>query len=140
MWKAILILSLALIAAGLGNICLRKGMLLMGPLDTLQISLLWHYFVGVLMNPWVIAGILLELVYFLLWLAVLSWADVSWGLPMHAMEYIFVAVLAQFLLGEEVPLIRWVGVGLISVGILFMIKSWNTTTERLEREIEHVTD
>ena len=92
------------------------------------------------MNPWVIAGILLELVYFLLWLAVLSWADVSWGLPMHAMEYIFVAVLAQFLLGEEVPLIRWVGVGLISVGILFMIKSWNTTTERLEREIEHVTD
>ncbi|MBI5299843.1 MAG: hypothetical protein HY877_06080 [Deltaproteobacteria bacterium] len=140
MWKAILILSLALIAAGLGNICLRKGMLLIGPLDTLQISLLWNYFVGVLMNPWIIAGILLELVYFLLWLAVLSWADVSWGLPMHAMEYIFVAVLAQFLLGEEVPLIRWVGVGLISVGILFMIKSWNTTTERLEREIEHVTD
>ena len=140
MWKAIITLIFALAAAGFGNICLRKGMLVLGPLDTLQMSLLFHYFAAAVTNPWVICGILLELVYFLLWLAVLSWADISWGLPMHAMEYIFVAVLAQILLGEHVPMIRWVGVVLIAAGILFMMKSWESTTEKLEREIENVTD
>lgn len=125
MVKAILALSLALICAGIGNLLLSKGMQMVGSFDTSQGAILFPYFVSTFKNPWVVVGVLLEIVYFGLWLWVLSLAELSWALPMHAIEYIFVAILALFLLGEEISLERWIGIFLITVGVVFMVKSWN---------------
>lgn len=126
MIKALLALLLAIAAAGLGNLCLAKGMQTIGPLESWSSVYLWSYFAGAVGNPWVIFGILLELAYFLLWLVVLSVADVSWALPMNAVEYLFVALLANFWLGEPVSLSRWVGIVLISAGAVFVMKSWRS--------------
>ena len=126
--KATLALLLAMTAAGLGNLCLAKGMQAVGPLESWSAVYLWDYFVGAFSNPWVILGIFLELVYFLLWLVVLAVADVSWAVPMNAVEYIFVAMLAIFWLGERVSLSRWMGIFLISLGVFFMMKSWKERT------------
>ncbi|MDO8493745.1 MAG: EamA family transporter [Deltaproteobacteria bacterium] len=134
MLKAFLALCAAMLACGIGNLMLRKGMIEMGPLDTYQIGPLFRYFAAAVTNPWVIGGILIEIVYFFLWLAVLSWADVSWALPMNAVEYILVAVLALFFLGEKVDWTRWVGIFFIMMGVVFMSASWNEqpTTEALD--------
>ena len=104
---------------------LSKGMRVVGPLESYQLGFVFYYLVSAVSNPWVFLGILMELAYFLCWLVVLSLADVSWGIPMHAIEYIFVAVLAQFLLGEHVSITRWIGILLIVIGVVFMMKSWN---------------
>lgn len=123
-WKAIIALALALVFAGVGNVCLAKGMQGVGPLTRWDISYLGYYFAGAVANPWIILGILSELVYFLSWLAVLSASDVSWAVPMNAVEYLVVALMAIFLLGEEISLSRWGGIFLISAGVVFMMKSW----------------
>ena len=52
-----------------------------------------------------------------MYLTLLSRADVSKILPMTAIDYIVVAVLAQYLLGEPVTPGRWAGIGLIVVGV-----------------------
>ncbi len=124
MFKATFTLLLALICAGFGNLMLSKGMQSVGPLHDFAPLALSHYFVDSVTNPWVITGIFLELAYFLLWLVVLSWADVSWALPMNAVEYVFVAILAKIYFGENIPFNRWAGIFLISVGILFLMKSF----------------
>lgn len=126
---------LSVIVAGIGNICLRKGMLEIGALETADPVLLFHYFTAAFANPWILLGVLLELAYFALWLAVLSWSDISWALPMNALEYIFVAATAPFLLGEEIHFNRWIGIGLISAGVVFMMRSWKTTVPEIEKEI-----
>lgn len=123
MWKTLLFLVLALTAAGLGNIALSEGMQSVGPPQVHTFFSLFDYFASCVRNPFVILGILLELTYFIFWLLVLSEADVSWAVPMNAVEYIFVALLAVFLLGEKVTPGRWIGIALISAGCYFMMRS-----------------
>lgn len=123
MWKTLLFLVLALTAAGLGNIALSKGMQAFGPPEVHTFFSLFDYFASCVRNPFVILGILLELAYFIFWLLVLSEADVSWAVPMNAVEYIFVGFLAVFMLGEKVTLSRWIGIALITAGCYFMLRS-----------------
>ena len=132
MIKSTLVLFLAVFFAALGNVALSKGMQGVGPLQNYQWVGLIHYFFDSVTNPWVVAGIFLELAYFGLWLAVLSWADVSWALPMNAVEYIFVALLAIFWLHEKVILIRWIGILLITIGVLFTMGSWKEQNNEKE--------
>lgn len=139
MFKATFALILALICAGFGNLMLSKGMQAVGPLQDYQLSALLHYFVDSITNPWVITGIFLELAYFLLWLVVLSWADVSWALPMNAVEYVFVALLANVYFGEAIPFNRWVGIVLISVGVLFLMRSFKQKESLKEAVDEQLT-
>ncbi|MBI4125431.1 MAG: DMT family transporter [Deltaproteobacteria bacterium] len=125
MVKATLALLLAVTAAGLGNLSLAKGMQAIGPLESWTLAYLFDYFIQAFSNPWVIAGIFLEVAYFLLWLVVLAVSDVSWAVPMNAVEYIFVALLAVFWLGERVSSARWIGIVLISLGVFLMMQSWS---------------
>lgn len=131
MVKAFFILVLALAAAGVGNLCLSRGMQAMGPFAWENFSAAFAYFSAAVANPWVIVGILCEITYFILWLGVLSMADVSWAVPMNAVEYIFVALFAQFWLGEQVAFTRWIGIGLISVGVAFMMHSFKENPDEL---------
>lgn len=135
MLKAMLVLSLAIVLAGLGNLCLAKGMQTVGPFETgplenWALDYLLGYFFRAFANPWIILGIFLELAYFSLWLVVLSLAEVSWAVPMNGVEYLFVALLAVFWLGEPVSFFRWIGIVLISLGVFFMMKSWRTNEAR----------
>jgi drug/metabolite transporter (DMT)-like permease len=125
MIRMILVLLFALICAALGNVALSHGMRQVGALETDQFRSLIRYFALAVFNPWVIVGMIMELAYFFLWLVVLSWADLSWALPMHAIEYILVALLALVLLGEEINTDRWIGIVLITAGVMFMMKSWD---------------
>ena len=109
MFKAFLSISVAILCGSLGHIFLSKGLHHAG--------LSFH-------NPWLWAGILLEIAYFPLWMIVLSHADVSWATPMNALEYIVVAILAILFLGETISATRWVGIFFILFGVFFMTISF----------------
>jgi uncharacterized membrane protein len=48
---------------------------------------------------------------------------VSLVLPLTAIDYIVVAVLAQYMLGEIVTPVRWAGMGLIVAGVGLLSKT-----------------
>lgn len=123
--QVLLVMLLAIAAAGAGNVCLSKGMQAVGSLETFDPASLWAFFTGAVLNPWVIGGILLELANYFLWLAVLSWSDVSWALPLNALEYILVALAAAAFLGERVGPVRWAGIVLIASGVFLLYGSWD---------------
>ena len=124
MIKTTLALCLAMASAGLGNLFLRRGMKGVGPLENYRIGPLLRFFGRAITNFNVVFGILISCCYFFLWLVVLSWTDVSWALPMNAIEFVFVALLATLFLKEKVNLSRWIGIGLITLGVFFMMQSW----------------
>jgi drug/metabolite transporter (DMT)-like permease len=76
-----------------------------------------------LTNWRLILGTAMQAVYFGLWLAVLSWEDLSVALPLQALSYIVVAFLAQWYLGEQVTPMRWAGISLVCVGVVLITKS-----------------
>ena len=122
--KVTLVMLVAIAAAGAGNVCLSKGMQMVGSLDRYDPAGLWHFFSSAVLNPWVIGGILLELANYFMWLAVLSWSDVSWALPLNALEYILVGLAAAAFLGETVTPMRWLGIALIASGVALLMGSW----------------
>jgi len=73
--------------------------------------------------PKLIFGTMLQAVYFGLWLAVLSWEDLSVALPMQALNYVIVAFLSQWYLGESVTPMRWAGIVIICIGVALVTKS-----------------
>ena len=62
-------------------------------------------------------------IFFFLWLAVLSWEDLSVALPMQALNYVLVAFLSQYFLGETVSPLRWAGTVLVCVGVMMITRS-----------------
>jgi len=74
-------------------------------------------------NPYVALGILLLLAFIVLNMTALSWADLTYVLPATSMGYVLLALSARFILHEQVSLMRWLGIVLISGGVGFIAGS-----------------
>jgi len=97
----------------LGNSFLSRGMQSVGEL----LSLSPLPYIRALFNPWVAVGVSLLIVWLLSHMALLSWADLSYVLPVTSIAYVLVALVGRFLLHEHVSLMRWLGVTLIMAGV-----------------------
>jgi drug/metabolite transporter (DMT)-like permease len=110
----------ACISASIGQILVRRGMLQVGELSGWSPRYLAAYFWHALGNPWVIAGTVGNALFYFLFLAVLSWAEVSVALPLTALEYAIAAVLGILFLKEPVPPLRWAGIALVIAGVMLI--------------------
>jgi drug/metabolite transporter (DMT)-like permease len=110
----------ACIAASVGQILVRRGMLQIGEMAGWSPRYLVGYFWHALTNPWVIAGTVGNALFYFLFLAVLSWAPVGVALPLTALEYAIAAVLGILFLGEPVPPLRWAGIALVIAGVVLI--------------------
>ena len=50
----------------------------------------------------------------------LSWADLTYVLPATSLGYVLLALVAKFALHEQISLLRWLGIVLISGGVGFV--------------------
>lgn len=71
----------------------------------------------------VIVGFCLYMFSALLWLWILQHADLSYAYPMLSMAYVLIVLSSKFILKEKVPVIRWIGVIIICVGIFLISQS-----------------
>ena len=114
---------LAVTAGTVGDILLAKGMKEMGDISAMNLRGILNAAFQALTNPKMIVGTAMLAVFFFLWLAVLSWEDLSVALPMQALNYVLVAFLAQFYLGEQVSPLRWGGIVLVCIGVMLITRS-----------------
>jgi drug/metabolite transporter (DMT)-like permease len=70
-----------------------------------------------------VLGVVLQAAFFVMYLTLLSRADVSKILPLTAFDYIVMAILAQYLLAEPVTPGRWAGIGLIVAGVYLVSRT-----------------
>ncbi len=117
MLRVLVAMSVACLSAAVGQILVRRGMLELGPLESYAPLPLLVYFGQVVVNPWVIAGTVLNTAFYLLFLAALSWTGVTVVLPLTALEYLAAAVLSVLVLKEAVPPLRWAGIALVVLGV-----------------------
>lgn len=92
-----------------GNFFLKSGMpaQLEGPLD----------YITVLFRPAVALGVVLLILWMVSRMALLSWADLSYVLPVTSVGYVLVALAGRVLLHEQITAPRWTGIGLIMTGV-----------------------
>ncbi len=123
MLKTIVVILLAVTAGAVGDIFLTLGMKSFGDLSTKGVREMIDLVFRAMTSPKLIIGTMLQAAYFGLWLAVLSWEDLSVALPMQALNYIIVAFLSQWYLGESVTPMRWAGIVIILIGVGIVAKS-----------------
>ena len=123
MLKTLICMILAVSAGTIGDILLAKGMKEMGDLSVMNLRGILNVAIQALTTPKLIIGTIMLAIFFFLWLAVLSWEDLSVALPMQALNYVLVAFLSQYFLGETVSPLRWAGTILVCVGVMLITKS-----------------
>src|SRR3979411_229455 len=90
-----------------------------------------------IVNPWVAVGIILLLAFFASYMIALSWADLTYVLPATSLGYVLLALIAKFLLHEQVTATRWLGIILISVGVGFVTRGPALTHDPPVRQPEN---
>lgn len=99
----------------IGQIFLKQGMRgFSGNFSTL--------FFHIFQNPFVLLGFFLYFLSSLIWLKMLSKVELSYAYPMISLGYIFIVFLSWLVFKENISLWRWIGVILISVGVILVGK------------------
>jgi uncharacterized membrane protein len=109
----------------LGNSFLSRGMQSVGEL----LSLSPLPYIRALFNPWVAVGVSLLILWLLSHMALLSWADLSYVLPVTSIAYVLVALVGRFVLHEQISMARWAGITLIMVGVALVGHTVPRTTK-----------
>jgi len=115
-FRKYLVLAGVTIFAAAGDSMLSHGMKQTG---NISLNHLQSVFVA-LLNPWVAFGIVLLLAFFATYMNALSWADLTYVLPATSLGYVLLALVAKFMLHEQISPMRWVGIALISGGVGFV--------------------
>lgn len=72
---------------------------------------------GTLASRWIMAGVLIYIVEFIVWFAALSMTPLSFAFPFMALSYCSVVVASRFILHERVSTRRWIATAVIGVGV-----------------------
>lgn len=130
--RTILVLFIAICAQTLGDVFLTRGMRSVGEVNTLDVAELFQIGLKVFTTPYIWLGILILSIFFGLYLIALSWADLSYVLPVTAFGYVLNAFMSWQMLGERVSFVRWLGTVIICVGVAVVSRTEQRTTRPAE--------
>ena len=120
-----LVLSLILLDVVLnvtGQLSLKHGMSKYGNF-ALSLDALPPIFLKAATSPYVLMGLVCYGLGFLVWLIVLSKAEVSYAYPLISLGYVFTAILARALFGEAVSMTRMAGILVTCLGVFLIARS-----------------
>ncbi len=112
-WKTRVFAIIVVLSNALGNFSLAWGM------RHRETNSLMDYFAAIF-SPWVMLGISLLILWLLSRMALLSWADLSYVLPVTSLGYVASAIIGRFFLSEQITPQRWAGTLLIVAGTVLV--------------------
>ena len=122
--KTFVSILIMIVLGPLGDVLLRKGM------QDIAVRTTWMDSAAhVLSSGTIWLGIACLAAYVFAEMLALSWADYSYVQPVAASAYGVAAVLGHVMLGEDVSRLRWLGIGVICLGVLMVGRTSSRTTE-----------
>lgn len=119
----LLLVLIAVVLASFGQIAMKHGMNLVGPLGGPGVTLVLGL-VKAVFTPWVFLGFALYLISSFFWLMVLKQAkELSYVYPLISITYVIVLFLSWVFFQDRITLVRSLGVVLICVGVVFVARS-----------------
>jgi uncharacterized membrane protein len=120
MVKLILILLVGLVFESAGVVLLKKGIMQVGDMQGVTTAEVVRVVKAGASSPQILLGVFFEALFFLCLLILMSKSDISFLWPLTALSFVFATFAAIFFLGENVSLVRWIGVILIVIGAAFI--------------------
>src|SRR5438270_13365788 len=127
--RIIALLAVAIVSQAVGNVLLSQGMKLIAG----ESQLTWNNWVSIFLqavqSPSILLGVGFYVIFFVLFAAALSRADLSFVLPAISSEVVINVAFADYFLHEAVSSTRWMGAVLISIGVILVLRSAPRTFE-----------
>jgi len=118
--KTAMTLSIIILAGSLGDVFIAKGMKRVGEISTLRLHELAVIGKSMVRNAAFLLGILCLAISFCAFLAVLSWADLSFIVPATSLSFVVSTLGAKWLLKERINRLRWLGTLLVCAGVALL--------------------
>ena len=116
----IVLLIIAPVMGTIGQTLLKLGMLRVGKIRLSTFDQIVKTIIQMIVVPEVLLAIPLYVAGFFLWLVILTKVDLSVAYPFLSLSYILIFLSSWLILGEEIVPIRWIGLGFVSIGLLFV--------------------
>jgi drug/metabolite transporter (DMT)-like permease len=123
-WKTGLFAAIVVVSNALGNFFLARGMRHLSAPPHSPLA-----FIQAIFTPWVALGVTLLMVWLFSRMALLSWADLSYVLPVTSLGYVANAAMGHYFLDERITLQRWAGTLMIVAGTALVGSSVSRTGE-----------
>ena len=100
-----------------GELCISRAMKSIGEVHDFRPAALVRFVFRTLRLPWMWAGVAMMALGFFSLLAILSFREVSFVVPVSALSYAAGAFGAKFFLGERITRHRWLGIAVVTLGV-----------------------
>lgn len=105
-----------------GQLILKYGVSKLGEMPT-KIDDGAVFLFRALLNPLVILSLILAFVAALAWIAAVSKVELSFAYPFTSLGYVLVLLFSSLILKEQIPMMRWIGVFIIGIGVFIVSRS-----------------
>ena len=119
----ILLILTSVILSAVGQVILKIGVEDVGLASLSANNSLYSSIVAALLNPWVLLGLFTYGSAAIVWLFVLSKADVTFAYPFLGLAFVITMALGMVVLGEQVTMLRIVGTLLVVGGLTLVAMS-----------------
>ena len=115
--EVVLLLALWTLCEVVGQILFKRGV---DALETGEAHFGLRTMRLALCSPAIWGGVLVHAIEFALWIEILGHLPLSIAFPLESISYVTVLIATRVYLHEVITLRRWIGVGLICVGIVVL--------------------
>jgi len=123
MVKSLLLVLVSVAFGVVGQVALKTGMTQIGRIGSQSGQAAFDLALRVATTPHVIIGLACYVLGAVAWLVVLSRLDLSFAYPFLALNFVLITVASRLVLGEAVPMLRWLGVVVICFGVVLVARS-----------------
>ena len=115
--REVALLFFIVVAGTGGELCVSRAMKSIGEVYDFRPKAILSFVLQSLRLPWMWLGIALMSLGFFSLLAVLSFQEVSFVVPVTALSYAAGAFGAKAFLGENITRNRWIGIAVVCIGV-----------------------
>lgn len=111
--KNIILIFTSLLMGAAGQILLKIGVNKLG-----DFNLTFKGVITTIFTPYIIVGLSLFTISFVLWLKVLTRNNLSYVYPLVSINYIVIAIASKYLLNEGLSFTKIIGITIIICGVI----------------------
>ena len=118
-----LIFFISITFGALGAILMKLGASHLGVIEFNSVQAVFKFILKLFTNFTILSGMFLYFLSAVAWTFLLTKLDISYVQPILSLTYLLTPILSFLIIGEHVPLARWVGIGIIIIGVYVIAKT-----------------
>jgi drug/metabolite transporter (DMT)-like permease len=115
--REVILFFLIVVAGTAGELCVSRAMKGVGEIHDFRLKSTLRFILQSSRLPWMWLGMALMSIGFFSLLAILSFREVSFVVPVSALSYAAGAFGAKAFLGERIIRNRWIGIAVVCLGV-----------------------